>query len=450
MGYDFESDKAYNVENTVSMTVETQKTCYFPGEFVTGNIILRPKEGISNPLLSNPYANLILTETFHYTYCEDVYNPHKGKKEFTTMTAEESMTLLQMPLNFTNFLNANIMQTVVIPFQVQLPMQIYPSVIFSSDAYVKHHLSIDFPSIQAKKTVIIVIKNNQHFTTFNQLWQQPAVCFKETTKHALFVSKGSFKSTLTLPRNAFTYDEKIPFTVDIDCSQLSLNIKGIKVTINRNQKKNHKHNHSTARSENKTEIATKKIPLNKGQKVYHVEDCIQLSPDYNPQSIYDKLDRDTRKYSEKYNGVRLNPTCYGGLIGCEYYIKMVLEMDSLLSSNEDFRIPIDLYASQQRPPYPQQTYPPQQPYPQQPYPQQPYPQQPYPQQIPPQQIPPQQPQYPNQPPSQYPNQPPQYPNQPPQYPNQPPQYPPQQIPASIPASTQGQVNGNNNGYYPNF
>ena len=49
------------------MTLETEKTCYFPGEFVSGKITLRPKEGISNPLLSNPYATLILTETFHYT-----------------------------------------------------------------------------------------------------------------------------------------------------------------------------------------------------------------------------------------------------------------------------------------------------------------------------------------------------------------------------------------------
>ncbi len=471
MGYDFETDKTYNFEKDVSMTIETEKTCYFPGEFVNGKIILKPKEGISNTLLSYPNATFYLMETFHYTYTENEYVARKGRKEFVTKTAEENMTLLTLPMNFMNFQNANIMNTVIIPFQIQLPMIIYPSLIFSSSEYVKHYLSIDFPSIFAKKTVILIIKNNQYYTTMNQLLKTPAVCFKETTKHKLFVSQGSFTCTLKLPKNAFAYDEMIPFEVDIDCSKLSINVKGIKLTINRNNKKNHKHNHSEPRSESKSEVVTKKIPLNKDQKKYHIEDCIQLNSEYNPKNIYAKLDSDKRKYSEKYNGVYLYPSCFGGLLSCEYYIKMVLEMDSMLSTNEDMRIPIDLYATAQpgyqtqpsyppqqpypQQPYPQQPYPqqpyPQQPYPQQPYPQQPYPQQPYPQQpYPQQQIPPQQPQqypnqspsqyppqqYPNQPPSQYPNQPPsQYPNQPPsQYPNQPPsQIPPQQYPNQPPS-----------------
>ena len=480
MGYDFESDKKYNIEKYVSMTIQLNKTCFSQGEYVQGTIILKPKEGIQQPLLQNPNATLYLSEYFRYNYLEEEWDPVQKRNRSVSKVAEEDIPLLNLPLNFQNFYNANIMNTVNIPFQFQIPLTCYPSCIFDSSTYVKHYLAIDFPSIKAKKTEVIIIKNNSYFSKYNGLLQEPAVCYKETTKHKLFFSQGSFNATLKLPRNSFTYDQMIPFEVDIDATKLSIAIKAIRISINRNQKKNMQRNHQEARSQNKKEVVTKTIPLTKGLKKHHVKDTIQLKPEVNPNNIYKLLDTDKRKYSEKYNGVKLSPTCYGGLLNCEYYIKMVLEMDSMLSTNEDFRIPIDLYEPflpsyapnqqypqqpypQSQPPYPQQQpYPPQQPYPQQP-PQQPYPpqQQPlYPQQPPqqqpsypqPQYPPQQQPPYPQQPPQQpYPQQqqpypqpqyPPQqqppYPQQPPQqpYPQQPyPQQPPQQYPSQVPPQT---------------
>lgn len=453
MGYDFESDKKYNIEKFVSMTIQLNKTCYSPGEYVNGTIILKPKEGLQQPLLQDTNATLYLTEFFYYRYFESQYDPVKKRNESVAKDAEESIPLLTLPMNFSNFYNANIMTTVNIPFQIQIPMNCYPSCIFDSTTYVKHYLAIDFPSIMAKKTEIIVIKNNSYFSKYNGLYQEPAVCYKETTKRKLFVSQGSFSANLKLPRNTFSYDEMIPFEVDIDATKLSIAIRAIRISINRNQKKNYQRNHQEARNQNKKECITKTIQLPKGQKKHHIEDVIQLKPENNPKETYKLLDTDRRKYSEKYSGVKLSPTCYGGLISCEYYIKMVLEMDTLLSTDEDIRIPIDLYEPfmpsyapnaqypqqpypQSQPPYPQQPYPPQQqPYPQQPS-QQPYPQPQYPPQqqpYPPQQQPPYpQPQYPpqQQPPQQpYPHQTPQqqYPPQQ-QQPYPQPQYPPQQQP----------------------
>ena len=225
MGYDFETDKKYNIEKHVAMDLEIEKTCYSGGEFVHGTITLRPKEGLQNPLLSNPLATLYLTEDFYYTYSENEYNPRTQRNEFVTKVAEEHNIPLTLPLDFQNFYNANIMNTVKIPFQFQIPVNIYPTCIFSSSAYVKHYMSIDFPSIMAKKTLIIIIKNNSYFNKYNNLLLQPAVCYKEEKKHKFLVSKGSFNATLTLPINLFSYDEMIPFDVDIDATKLSMDIK---------------------------------------------------------------------------------------------------------------------------------------------------------------------------------------------------------------------------------
>ena len=62
----------------------------------------------------------------------------------------------------------------------------------------------------------------------------------------------------------------------------------------------------------------------------------------NPKEVYKILDKDNRKYSEKFN-VKLFPSCYGGLLSCEYYMKVIIEMNSWFSSNEQIIIPLDFY-----------------------------------------------------------------------------------------------------------
>ena len=458
MGYDFESDKKYNIEGNISVTIDLPKTCYSPGETLNGKIVLRQKTGNTQALLSDPRATIFLTEYACYDYMEEVWDPISRTNKYKSLTAEDEHQLLMQPCNFSNFYNANLGSLVEIPFQFVVPLNSYPSCIFDSSTYVKHYLCIDFPGVQAKKTVVIIIKNPKYFNDYNKLYQAPATCYKEATKHKLFFSKGSYNATLKLPRNAFSYDEMIPFTIDIDASKLSMNIKAIKISLNRNSKKNFQHNHNELRSENKKELVSRRIELQKGQKTYHLEDCLQFQGDslINPKDVYSKLDGDKRKYSEKYSGVKLFPSCYGGLLSCEYYVKMTLEMDSMLSTDEKLKINVDVYdpyvppynANAPPQPYgaPPQPYGPPQPgYPQapQPYgpPQPGYPQPPqpgYPQ--PPQSYGPPQPGYP-QPPKPYappqpgypqPYQPPQ-PNYPPPYPQQPPAYqPPYQMPPSVP------------------
>lgn len=376
----FETNQIFNDENFVSMRIETDKTCYYGGEFINGKITLKPNDGLSNPLLSDPSAKLTITENFHYQYTQQEYVG--DKKEKVKKIAEEVITFVDMPMNFTDFQNANIKETVVIPFRVQIPMNVYPSVLIDPQTFVKHYLCIDFPSIQAKKTVIIVIKNRQYFTTYNGLLKEPAECSIKIDK-GVVISGGSFTATLTLPKNHFFYDEMIPFTLDLDCNKLSLNIKGIKVTIERKFQKNYQHDHNQHRDESSKEISEKKIPLIMGKKEYHVQDFIQLT-EQNPKPLYDKLDADNRRYSQKYADIHIYPTCYGGLISCEYHIKILIIFNSVFYTNETISMPIDLHCPyslqhEQNPPQVPPEYPPQVPpeYPPQ-----------VPQEYPPQNIPP--------------------------------------------------------------
>ena len=348
LSYDFESDKKYNFDNAISMSIELGKTCFTPGEFVNGKIILKPKEGTTNNILQNPLAVLSLTQEALYIYNVEEMDPYNNyKKHYVTKEAKETFHLLYLPLNLSNYNNAELINNTIItiPFSFQVPLKIYPSCFFAEKTYIKHFLCIDFPSISAKKTLIIVIKNPPYFNIYNNLYQSPATCYKEMKKSKLILfSQGSFTAVLKLPKNAFSYQEVIPFEVDMDLSKLSLNVKYIRISIRRDTKKNLQYDHYKPFKTVSNIIAKKEIYIdNQNSRNVHIMDTIEIEGDKNPLNIYRQLDNDNRKVSEKFYGIYLYPTCIGGLLSVEYFIKMELVMDSFFSSNEEFIIPIDLY-----------------------------------------------------------------------------------------------------------
>ena len=56
-----------------------------------------------------------------------------------------------------------------------------------------------------------------------------------------------------------------------------------------------------------------------------------------------KLNNDKRTYNEKYKNILLFPSCYNGLITCEYYFKIILETNTVFSTDEYILMPIDFY-----------------------------------------------------------------------------------------------------------
>ena len=347
MGYDFETDKKYNSEKNVSMTIELNKTCFSKGEFIIGKIILKPKDGLlTQTQLINPYGLLSLNEKHYYEYYESYYDESKKAHNLRKREEIENVPLLSVQLDFSNFSGANILVGIQIPFQIKVPETAYPSCVFENNEYVKHFLTIEIPSIEAKKTEVIIIKNNIYFSNFNGLLKAPCNYHLQTTKYKyLFFNYGSFNSTITLSKNIFTYDEVIPFMVDIECTNLSIPLKNINATLYRRTKKNYSYDHSRNRKENTVQIINKVIPLKTGETIYHIEDLIQIPKtiEINPKQVYNTLDIDKRKYNEKFKNIKLFPTCYGGLLTCEYYLKITYAMDSWFTSNEEVKIPLDFY-----------------------------------------------------------------------------------------------------------
>ena len=288
---------------------------------------------------------IFINEKHYYEFFDNLDDNNKNITYYRNKSEEENKSILYMQMDFSNFKGANLLTGVNIPFQIQVPPNAYPSCSFDNNAYVKHFFVCDFPSIQAKKTIEIIIKNNIYFSQFNGLLKTPTIYNKEITKHKFgLFNSGSFAVSITIPKNIFSYSENIPFVIDIDCPNLSLLIKGINISIYRIYRKNYQKDHNIVRSEYKTFITSKELPLMKGEQMYHLDDIISLpDSELNPKKNYKILDEDNRKHDEKFKNYKLFPSCYGGLLSCEYYIKFIFEIDSFFSSNEEFDLPLDFY-----------------------------------------------------------------------------------------------------------
>ena len=349
MESDFSLGKNFNYEKDVSLSIELNKTCYSPGELINGTIILTPKQNSEIKELTQPYGKISFQEKQNYEFLETYFDKDRDIIKPTKKITSEIIPLGTSPMVFSEYANASLIPNLKIPFQVNVPYKAYPSCLFEPSSYVIHFITCEFESLKVKQSFPIIIKNNYYYTKENGLLKSPAVYKQIITKHKYaLLSCGYFELKITLEKNICPYNENLPIIIDIDCSNLTMiKIKGVKIYIYRSYRKNLQNNKKVMKEQKIDEIVRKTLPLNEDEKKYHIEDGIKLpisSNDLNPEAVYKFLDNDKRKGKAKFNNVKLFPSCIGGLLSCQYTIKIVVETNTLFSTNEEMIIPIDFYS----------------------------------------------------------------------------------------------------------
>ena len=351
-------------EQDVTITININKKCYSQGENITGFVFLRSNPGSNKTEWINPTGRVTLWESHRYIYedvifdetkvnfhIHDIGNDEDNNKSivddgYRKVKKEEkkSLELFSKYLDLSKYNRANLLNGVQIPFSFKIP-KCHPTCYFNDEDYVSHFLYFHFSNIDEEKSIYIVIKNSQNYTVENKLYKSPAI--EDTTKYKnnLFFKRGHFTASLTLPKNSFGYDDNIPFELNIDCSQLSVNMKGVEFFLLRIEKKNEKEDESKIRSEIKKQTSIKKYKFDKGQPKYLVKDYIQfpIIDDFYPIKLYDILDRDPFYLDKNKKKILLAPACIGGLLSVDYFIVVEFKIDSIFSKDESFRMPIDFY-----------------------------------------------------------------------------------------------------------
>ncbi len=350
MQNDFYLGDEFNYENDVSLSIELDKTCYSKGEKINGTLILSPEQNSTHTELVNPYAKFSFIEKQCYEFLETFYEKDRDIIKPTRKNIEEIKILGSYPMNFSKYEKSNMLPNLKIPFQIMIPINAYPSLISDKNTYILHFLTCELESLKVKKSIPFIIKNNPYFTKENKLLKIPYETKQLIGKHKFaIISCGNFEVKINLEKNICPYNENLPITIDIDCSNLNnIKLKGVNIYIFRTFRKNSQKNKNLMKEEKTEEIVRKTLPLREGEITYHIEDGIKLpisSNNLNPEIVYQLLDKNKDQGMKKFQNIKLFPSCSGGLLSCNYFLKIIIETNTLFSTNEEMIIPVDFYSS---------------------------------------------------------------------------------------------------------
>jgi hypothetical protein len=333
----------YNEEKEVKLDLTLNKVCYLPGEEINGILEIQPNNEIHETILNYTNVNIKIIELQYYSYPDgDTLRTERNEKDIYTEN-----------FDFNNYKGANILSGLNIPFSFQIPLNFHASVIYDYNYYyVKHFLSVNFPGIKAKRTLMIIIKRFEEFSNENKLLRIPASAFGDFYKKKKSKYKGGkVTCLLKLPKNRFYYFELIPIEIYLDCTELNMEVKSIIlkqiITIYCNYKDDEKKHRKTLR---KIELFTREYPVNNSTNKCEIKDFIQLQKDKNfseyiPNDKYCLLDEKKKiEVDHKFGNMSLIPFCFGGLINIEYNFQVEIIYKKNRSKNT-FSLPIDLDAN---------------------------------------------------------------------------------------------------------
>ena len=134
-------------------------------------MFLKTKPYLQETILYNPQASISFIEFQHSGEQEtdfDIYGSPSNNK-----LSKQEKIYFTYPLNLFAYNGANLYAGVNINFFVNLPKECSSSCFIDNNTYIKHFILIDFPTIRAKKSEAIIIKNTKYYTLENKLYKTP-------------------------------------------------------------------------------------------------------------------------------------------------------------------------------------------------------------------------------------------------------------------------------------
>ena len=344
MGNSFKS--LYNKEKDIELRIILNKACYYPGEIINGTLSIKAKPQLKQTIFNETTTVIKIIQLQHYSY-----STGSGKNRRTVHVHDDTYIFIDKN-DFINFKGSNLLTGINLPFSIEIPYDIQPTVLFGS-YYIKHLIYFEIPGLESKRALMIFIKSFKKFTLENGLLKKPAIGFGDfyKKKKSQYMG-GKLSCLLKLPKNSFSFFDIIPFELYLDCTELNMDIKSTKITLNKsiyaNYKKDKKRHHKTPLNE---DLIFKEFILDKSLNKYEIKDSLQLKENNDffekiyPQQKYENFDK-LKEIELDYdlNKIRLSPFCLGGLISVEFTINVEIEY-KMKRKKSSFKLPIQFYDS---------------------------------------------------------------------------------------------------------
>ena len=324
-------------EESLYIEINLQKACYYPGEKLSGYIILQAKNSNVPSIFNFPNSIITFNQNQRYQFYH----------ENILINKEEDKSIFFRRFNFKKYKNRDILSPLKILFSIRIPVNTLPTLLHTESNFIRHYLTIKFPKIQKKKSIGIIIQNRQNFTIENKLFKSPAEKFKDSKKSPIFKKSSRIAYLLKTDKNSYSYNELIPYEIVINYSESEVDIKSIRISLTR-----YVFIHSDQFIDVKILIYKDyNIPSksSEGNNVFQISGYFSLPPvseyfSVNPMNIYNFYSNKIIDNIDKtFNSMYLYPTCISNYICCNYCLNLELNFDSTLIKNEGLYLPIELY-----------------------------------------------------------------------------------------------------------
>ena len=325
----------YSEEDNLSIQIKLQKSCYYPGETLNGTIILQAKTNKMSSVFNFTNAIISITQ----------YQQYKFYLENILISKEERNNLLSKPIKFKNYKNRSILIPLSLPFNVKIPRETAPSFIHDETNFIRHFLTIKFPSIKSKKSIGIIIQNRQNLLKENGLFKETIEKFNDVRKSNLLRKYSKIAYLFRTEKNSYAYNEIIPYEIIMNCSECDIDISYLRVSLKRNI-----YFGANDKIESKIIMSKNyKISEKSKRKIFKIAGhfLFPILSDYcsvNPMNVYNYFNKRTIEDSDKsFQNIFLFPTCFSSLFLCNYCLDFEIIFDSIFVKNEYLSIPIELY-----------------------------------------------------------------------------------------------------------
>ena len=320
--------KDHDKKDNLSLIIKLPKSCYYPGELISGHIIIQVKNNNISSIFNFPIAYISVVQYQQYQlYFENILISKKDKK-----------IILSENHQFKKYKNRSIIIPLSIPFSIKLPLDISPTFLNGDTNFIKHFLNIKFPQIKYKKSIGIIIQNRQRILNENYLFKTGIEKFNNINNSNIYLL---FKTE----KNSYSYNEIIPYEIIINYSESNLNIDYLRISLSR------KIYFGACDKINSKIILFKnyKLPFEKEEKIFKISGhfLFPILSNYfsvNPMNIYNYFNKiSLNDFNNNYNDIYLFPTCFSSLFVCCYFLNLEIIYDSFFAKNEIISIPIELY-----------------------------------------------------------------------------------------------------------
>ena len=294
------------------LQIVLEKNIFFPGECIRGTIQLK-----SNQTLKFGQILYQVKQTEYWNF---------KKSQSKNINKTNQNPIVNLLLNYPNLANISIANGISIPFSIQLPSYVIPSLEYSlvdKQAFIRNELNVRIDELNVFAGIFIIIKKppmvlNSPFTINSTSNTKPFGIG--------FLDQGSVILEGVYPTNNYAFFSCIPLQISLKSSSSKIKVKQLKVKMLRRIK-------FLDHVKEDKNLIWEEVLFSTVQGITSKDTTYNFNIQViEPEYIFNRyaLGNTGMNITDKRQIINFLPSVTSGMISCEYFIRAEAEYDSII------------------------------------------------------------------------------------------------------------------------